>query len=55
MAKSNEKTKKDEVQIEAIKALNQELEKIKQNKLLWHRGIMNCPMIMLMPLTQLFV
>ena len=30
IARTNEKTKEDEVQIEAIKALNQELEKIKQ-------------------------
>ena len=31
-ARTNEKTKEDEVQIEAIKALNQELEKIKQEQ-----------------------
>ena len=32
IARTNEKTKEDEVQIEAIKALNQELEKIKREQ-----------------------
>ena len=32
MARTDEKTKEDEVQIEGIKALNQELEKIKQEQ-----------------------
>ena len=32
MAETNEMTKEDEVQIEAIKALNQELEKIKREQ-----------------------
>ena len=55
MARTNEKTKEDKVQIEAINALNLELEKIKREQASLAQGIVNCPMIMLMPLTQLFV